>query len=347
MPAKLRRTTQEAFAKEEINIIVATVAFGMGIDRSDVRCVIHAAMPQSIEHYQQETGRAGRDGLEAERILFYSPADVLRWQSLFEKNMAEGIGNPQTVRASMDLMEHMRRFCAPGSCRHKILSEYFEQEYPPPKCNACDVCLEETEDLQDGTIEAQMILSCVARVGQRFGMGHVVDVLRGADTQRLKSLGHHNLSTYGLMKDLPKRALNHMIFQLIDQNLLTRTLGDYPVLKLSPESRPVLTGDRNVWLVPSRKKKERVKKTSIEKHSWQGVDRDLYSHLRILRTQLARDRQVPPYVIFSDATLRDMARRMPRTLEAFLDVHGVGEKKQADFGSLFLGHIESYLNNQG
>ncbi|MDA2928083.1 DNA helicase RecQ, partial [Acidobacteria bacterium AH-259-G07] len=340
MKADERRKTQDAFSNEQLDVIVATVAFGMGIDRSDVRCVIHAAMPKSIEHYQQETGRAGRDGLEAECILFYSPADVLRWKSLLEKTAEQARNRQEVLKASVELLQQIRRYCAPGRCRHKALSEYFGQTYQDVNCNACDICLNECGELEEGTVSAQMILSCVGRVGQRFGIGHVVDVLCGADTERMKSVRHHELSTYGLMKTTAKKVLTNMVYQLVDQDLLTRTNGEYPVLRLNKASWQVLRGQRKVWLVPPKTGK--VKKTAHEKESWEGVDGDLFESLRRLRTQMARERSVPPYVIFSDAALREMARRRPLTGPGFLSIHGVGEKKLSDFGDIFMAHIRAH-----
>ncbi|MFQ5744490.1 MAG: DNA helicase RecQ, partial [Acidobacteriota bacterium] len=340
LEASTRHRTQEAFSNEEIDVIVATVAFGMGIDRSNVRCVIHAAMPKSVEHYQQETGRAGRDGLEAECVLLHSPADALRWSKVLEKSSAELDGSSEGLEAALALLDEMRRFCAPGACRHRALSEYFGQQYQPPGekgCDACDVCLGETEGLVDGTREAQMILSCVARVAQAYGIGHLVDVLRGADTERIRSLGHDRLSTYGLMKDRGRKELMNLTYQLLDQRLLERSDGEYPVLRLNNASLEVLRGYRQVRLVPVKTRK--VRTTSREAESWEGVDRQLFERLRALRTRLARERNVPPYVIFSDASLRDMARTRPTTREEFLGVHGVGEKKLADLGETFLACI--------
>ncbi len=340
LDTQTRRETQEAFANEELDIVVATVAFGMGIDRSNVRCVIHAATPKSVEHYQQETGRAGRDGLEAECVLLHSPADAVKWQMLLERSNAELDRGVEGHEAALVLLDEMRRFCSPDRCRHRSLVEHFGQTYVPPSpdgCGACDVCLGETEGWVDGTREAQMILSCVTRVGQGYGMGHVVDVLRGADTQRVRSLGHDDLSTWGLMRDRGRRELMNLTFQLLDQGLLRRSEGEYPVLRLSDTSIEVLRGERAVRLVPV--KTRRVKATKGEATSWEGVDRDLFERLRILRTELARERNVPPYVIFGDASLRDMARRRPANREEFLQVHGVGEKKLADLGELFLACI--------
>ena len=340
-----RHRAQEAFITERLDVIVATVAFGMGIDRSDVRCVIHAAVPKSVEHYQQETGRAGRDGLAAECVLLHSPADTLRWRMLLERGAAEAAGNGEGLEAALQLLEEMRRFCAPGRCRHRGLSEYFGQVYEPPAgaeppgCGACDVCLGESEGLVDGSRDAQMILSCVARVGQRYGMGHVVDVLRGADTERVRRLGHHELSTWGLMKGRDCKEIMNLAFQLLDQDLLARTEGEYPVLHLNEMSLAVMRGEHPVQLVPVRVKRART--TAREAASWENVDRDLFDSLRELRTDLARQRNVPPYVIFSDASLRDMARGKPASAEQFLAVHGVGDKKLADFGEAFLACIRS------
>ncbi|GAB5519275.1 MAG: DNA helicase RecQ [Rhodothermales bacterium] len=335
-----RREAQEAFVNEEIDIVVATVAFGMGIDRSNVRCVIHAAMPQSIEHYQQEAGRAGRDGLEAECVLLYSPADTLRWRSLMEKRAG---GDEGSIRAvDLELLSHMRRYSSPTGCRHRALVEYFGQAFESDNCGACDICLGEVDDLIEGTREAQMILSCVARVEQRFGMGHVVDVLRGADSPRIKKMRHDQLSTYGLLTGTPKKTVTNWVFQLLDQDLLTRTNGDYPLLRLNAQSMEVLRGQRQVFLMPTKTK--RVKKTTVEAESWDGVSRDLFEALRTLRSTLARERGVPPYVIFNDATLRDMARRRPKTLDEMLQVQGVGKKKVEDLGPTFL---EAVLNFSG
>ena len=200
MEADERRRTQDEFAAESIDVVVATVAFGMGIDRSDVRCVIHAAMPKSIEHYQQETGRAGRDGLESECVLLYSAADVLRWESLIEKSALDAKEPAEVIAGSRELLEHMRRLCTGVHCRHRRLSEYFGQPYSKPDCKACDVCLNEIEGLVDSTVIAQKILSCVARAGERFGAIHIVDVLLGANTERVKRWGHEKLTTYGLIE---------------------------------------------------------------------------------------------------------------------------------------------------
>jgi len=344
MEANERRRTQDAFASEEIDVVAATVAFGMGIDRSDVRCVIHAAMPKSIEHYQQETGRAGRDGLEAECVLLYSAADVLRWESLTEKSAAEANSPREVVTAARDLLEHMRRFCTGVRCRHRKLSEYFGQEYSKPNCAACDLCLNELEDLADSTVTAQKILSCVARAGERFGAEHIVDVLLGTNTERIRRWRHDKLSTYGLMKGTNRKTLINMLYQLLDAGLLERTTEERPVLRLNDASRDVLRGNRTVRLLQP---KAAVSKTGFDEQSWEGVDHGLFESLRSLRRQLADERRVPAYILFSDATLRDMARVRPGSSTALRRIRGVGERKLADLGHRFLELIATYCGANG
>ena len=345
MEPEQRRRTQEEFASEALDVVAATVAFGMGIDRSDVRCVIHAAMPKSVEHYQQETGRAGRDGLEAECVLLYSAADVLRWDSLITRNTNDAEATPESIAASRQLLDHMRQICSGVHCRHKKLSEYFGQTYPKPNCEACDVCLSEVEGLADATVTAQKILSCVARTGERFGIAHIVDVLAGANTERVRRWEHEKLSTHGLMKDTDRKTLTNMLYQLIDNGLLDRTDEDYPVLRLNDASREVLKGQRTVKLLQP-KIKAKVKKSRYDEQSWQNVDEGLFESLRALRRKLADQRGVPAYVLFNDATLRDMARTRPGSAAALLNIRGVGEKKLTDIGQPFLDVISNYCREK-
>jgi ATP-dependent DNA helicase RecQ len=340
MEANERRKTQDAFAAEQIDVVAATVAFGMGIDRSDVRCVIHAAMPKSIEHYQQETGRAGRDGLEAECVLFYSAADAIRWESLIEKSAADAAAPAEVIAASQQLLAHVRRFCTGLRCRHQTLSEYFGQPYSTQGCGACDVCLNEVEGVADATVTAQKILSCVARAGERFGAEHIVDVLLGANTERVRRWQHEKLSTYGLMKDTGRKALTNMLYQLLDEGLLERTAEERPVLRLNDASWSVLRGQRTVQLL--QPKTAGVTKTRVDEESWEGVDRGLFESLRELRRAVADERGVPAYVVFGDATLRDLARVRPGSPAALLNVRGIGERKLADLGPRFLQHISTY-----
>src|SRR5882724_800079 len=341
MEADERRRTQDAFASEEIDVVAATVAFGMGIDRSDVRCVIHAAMPKSIEHYQQETGRAGRDGLEAECMLLYSAADVLRWESLIEKSAVDAKEPAGVIAASRELLDHMRRLCTGVYCRHRKLSEYFGQEYARTNCEACDVCLNEVEGLADATVTAQKILSCIARAGERFGAEHIVDLLLGANTERVRRWRHEELSIYGLLKGTDRKTRTSMLYQLIDDGVLERTADERPVLHLNDASREVLRGKRTVRLLQPKIK---VRKTRFDEKSWQSVDTGLFETLRNLRREIANQRNVPAYVLFSDATLRDMARLRPSSPSALLGVRGVGERKLADLGERFIDEVKNYCH---
>ena len=338
-----RRDTQEAFAREDLDVVVATVAFGMGIDRSNVRCVIHAAMPKSIEHYQQEAGRAGRDGLEAECVLLYSAADFIRWKSLLERRARDAAQEPDAIEPQVRLLNQMARFCSAAICRHRALANYFGQEYAGDSCGACDVCRGEIEGVADSTLIAQKILSCVARTGQRFGVGHVVNVLVGADTDQIRRLGHGDLSTHGLLGDVSRKELTNYVYQLVDQDLLGRTDGDRPVLHLKAQSLEVLRGDREAVLIRPRERAAR--RTRVEAQSWEGVDRGLFERLREVRLEQARAQNVPAYVVFGDATLRDLARRRPGTLSNLRLVHGLGERRCAQFGRLLLDAIRDYCRN--
>ena len=338
LDAKERHRTQDAFAKETIDVVVATVAFGMGIDRSDVRLVLHTALPKSLEAYQQETGRAGRDGLAAECVLLYSSADVFQWEALVRKSAEESDLDETEQEALVgSLVRHlhsMRRYAQAARCRHAALSEYFGQAYPAGSCEACDVCLGETENLADSTVIAQKILSCVARVEQRFGVRHVCEVLRGAKTDSVVCSGHDRLSTYGLLAELDQRAAENLVHQLLDQELLVRTPGDRPVVRLNERAWEVLRGGREVVLLEPRT--GRAKVTKAEADDWQGVDRDLFERLRRWRRRIAEARGKPAWTILDDKALRTIAREKPASLAALLRCKGIGEKRLADFGGLIL-----------
>jgi ATP-dependent DNA helicase RecQ len=317
-----RTATQEAFAAEECDIVVATVAFGMGIDRSNIRFVLHTGLPKSIEHYQQETGRAGRDGLEADCVLLYSAADVLVWKSIIEGN-------------SLRLIDEIDRYARGAVCRHRALVSYFGEEYSTPNCGACDLCLGDVEEVTDATVIAQKILSCVIRVEQRFGIGHVISVLRGESIERIRKLGHDRLSTYGLLSEYGQSELRDWIYQLIGHGLLQQDGDQYPILKLTDAARPVLRGDENVRLVQIARK-ERRRKSKSESESWEGVDPALFESLRKFRRELAAARGVPAYIILGDRSLREVARLRPHTLTQLAEVYGIGEKKLVDLGPKIL-----------
>lgn len=333
-----RHATQEAFARETIDVVVATVAFGMGIDRSNVRLVLHTSLPKSLEAYQQETGRAGRDGLAAECVLLYSSADVFSWESLVRKSIDESDLEPDEAgRLLASTVEHlhaMRRYAQAARCRHATLSEYFGQPYEQPSCEACDVCLGETESLPDSTVTAQKIISCVARAGERFGVRHVCEVLRGAKTEGISRHGHDRLSTYGLLPMFDQRAAENLVHQLLDQELLARSGGDRPVVTLNARSWEVLRGERQVVLLQPRA--GRTKTAKADADDWSGVDRDLFDRLRTWRRRVADARGKPAWTIFDDKSLRAIARNKPTSPAALLRCKGIGEKRLADFGAAIL-----------
>jgi len=342
-----RTKTQEAFAAEEIDIVVATVAFGMGIDRSNVRCVIHASVPKSIEHYQQETGRAGRDGLEAECVLLYSYGDVARWEGLLRKSAHESDSPPPPdfLDAQLELIDHMAKLAGALECRHRALSRYFGQRLEKDNCGACDVCLGEVEGMKDSTTIAQKILSCVARTDQTFGVGHIAAVLRGADTEQVRKRGHETLSVWGILREIPEKALGNLIYQLVDIGVLSRTDDQYPILRLNEDSLAVLRGEREVKLVDPVG--GAVHRTAIEGESWEGVDHELFDELRELRKEIAAERQVPAFVIFGDETLRHLARVRPTSLRTMKSIKGVGERKLAVLGPRFVELIQLYCEDKG
>jgi ATP-dependent DNA helicase RecQ len=334
LDARERHKTQEAFARETIDVVVATVAFGMGIDRSDVRLVLHTSLPKSLEAYQQETGRAGRDGLAAECVLLYSSADVFSWESLVRKSAAESDLEPEDqetlIASQAEHLHAMRRYAQAARCRHAALSEYFGQPYPAETCGACDVCLGETESLPDATVMAQKIISCVARVQERFGVRHVCEVLRGAKTEGILRHGHDRLSTFGLLATLDQRAAENLVHQLLDQEFLSRTAGDRPVVTLNERSWEVLRGQRSVVLLEPRAGK--AKSTKADTDDWHGVDRDLFERLRKWRRRIAESRGKPAWTILDDKALRAIAREKPASPAALLRCKGIGEKRLADFG---------------
>jgi ATP-dependent DNA helicase RecQ len=334
-----RRTNQDAFLDERTNVIVATVAFGMGIDRSDVRFVVHVGAPRSVEHYQQESGRAGRDGLDAECVLISSTADFMKWRVMLERNGELTDGNA-------GLLRQMERYVTSVSCRHRHLADYFGESdvrREPGGCGSCDYCLGELEAVSAPIVVARKILSCVARVGQRFGATHVTSVLRGQALDQVRARSHDRLSTFGLLADLPAAEIRGYIEQLTGQELLRQTGDAYPVLMLTPKGVGLLRDEGSVpdlTLVRQRQPRGEARTRSrAETESWDDVDRALFERLRAVRLTIARSRGVPPYVIFHDTTLREMARLKPTSRGDLLSVKGVGVRKAEDLGDLFLAAI--------
>jgi ATP-dependent DNA helicase RecQ len=349
MTGEERQASQNAFAEEQCDVVVATVAFGMGIDRSNVRFVLHTALPKSLEHYQQETGRAGRDGLEAECVLLYSGADVMTFKSILEKSAAENAVDPSFLPSAVRHLEDMDRYCRGATCRHRALVQYFGQSSEGQTCNACDLCLGDTEELPDARVVAQKILSCVARVKEGFGINHVVAVLRGEGTDNVRRRGHDKLTTFKLLGGHSKADVRDWIYQLIGQGMLRQVGDEYPVLRLTEASWEVMRGQRPVRLVQMarRKKGQKPEKSRADAVSWEGVDRDLFEALRRLRRQMAQEIGKPPYVIFGDVTLRELARVRPSTPERMRAVYGVGDAKLRDFGGRFLAAIVEHCRGRG
>ncbi len=362
-----RAQVQDDFLQERLNIVVATVAFGMGIDRGDVRTVIHASMPKSVEAYQQETGRAGRDGLPSECVLFYAASDVVRWGQLMERSAAESEVDvpPAVLQAQRDLLNQIQRLATGTKCRHQALSEYFGQAYAPPTdeqggdgCGACDVCLLELEEIPDSTTIARKVLSCIARLrGDRndaFGAVYVAEVLRGANTAKILQRGHEKLSTWGLLKDMDKDTLVGFMNQLVDLGALTRDGGEYPVLRLTGAAGPILRGEQPVRLLRARtanaptgtqRKRRLVDGTNAAVLS--SDETGLFDALRALRRDIARDLGVPPYIVFGDAPLEEMARVRPGTAAGFSAIKGVGRAKLEQFGDRFVALVVAHCESHG
>jgi ATP-dependent DNA helicase RecQ len=336
LPDEVRRRNQDAFIETEDGIIVATVAFGMGIDKPNVRFVVHAAMPKSLEHYQQESGRAGRDGLEAECLLLYSGGDFLVWRGLL-KDM-----DPEPREAALQKLEEMAGYCRGVTCRHAYLVRYFGQKLEGDDCGACDVCLGALDTFDDAGVTAQKVLSCVARLGGRFGADYTAQVLTGSKDQRILANGHDALSTHGLLAGSPKSAVRDWIEQLCAQGCLSRH-GEYAVLRVTPAGWAVMKGEGAPRLLkPAEKtKKKRAAKAALS--GWAGVDQALFEALRRLRSRLAAEQHLPAYVVFGDEALRDMARKKPTTDEAFLAVKGVGEAKRKKYARAFLPVIRDHV----
>jgi ATP-dependent DNA helicase RecQ len=355
-----RRDIQEDFANERLGVVVATVAFGMGIDRSDVRCVVHAAMPKSIEHYQQETGRAGRDGLPSECLMLYSAADASKWQMLFEKSVESGEVGQDWPLQQREHLSRMQGYCTAPTCRHRLLSEYFGQSYNPsgPRgCGACDVCLGEVETVDDSTVIAQKILSAVARASMTrrsdgspatFGVSHIVSILKGSNVKSVREWGHDQHTTFGLLAPMPKEEISSYLNQLIDQGYLARAGAQFPTVHCTERARAVLKGGEQVSLGRSKAILTEAETLAARDRSSNKrnlvFDTALFEELRVLRRALSTEKAVPPYIIFSDAVLQEIAAIRPTRRATFETIRGVGEKKLAEFGKPFADKVRAYCS---
>jgi ATP-dependent DNA helicase RecQ len=338
----VRSRHQEAFLEERVDIVVATVAFGMGIDRSNVRFVVHAGAPRSLEHYQQESGRGGRDGLPAECVLIYNGSDFMRWRQMLESN-------GEWTDSAATLLRDMERYAAGTKCRHRALVEYFGQGFDRADCGACDWCLKELDQVDDSVTVAQKVLSCVARVRQAWGAGHVIDVLLGRATEKVSAAGHDALSTFGLLKNESAAAIRGYVDQLIGEGLLVRDGDPYPILRLTASGAALLRGQGTCVLyraVAPVRQRRRSKSALRQTFQAPGAS-DLFDVLRDVRLRIARERGVPPYVIFHDTTLRELAERRPTTFDELHEIYGIGAKKAADFGDAFLDAIRTFRKPLG
>ena len=329
-----RQNNQEAFIRDDTEIIVATIAFGMGIDKPNVRFVIHAGLPKSLENYQQESGRAGRDGLEAECHLLYSAGDAGTWERILSDLPAKA---QQNALASV---RNMLAYCHRYTCRHKQLVQHFGQDLAEDCQQNCDVCRGGFQQVDDPLIIGQKILSSVHRQQERYGAAYTANVLKGSKDKKLLANGHDQLSTYGLLKEHSLKTIRHWINQLLAEQFLVQADADYPVLQITAQGRELLKGNITPHLVQPE---EAIKATeSSQQESWEGVDKGLYEALRQLRRELAQKKNLQPYMVFDDVTLRAFARHRPSGLEEILRIRGVGLVKRDDYGNQFLNCIADY-----
>lgn len=335
MEASQREQVQRAFQRDNVQVVVATVAFGMGINKSNVRFVAHFDLPRSIEAYYQETGRAGRDDLPAEAVLFYEPADYAWLQKML-------LEKPESSQRQIEQhkLEAIGEFAESQTCRRLVLLNYFGEHRQAP-CKNCDICLDPPKKY-DGLIDAQKVMSTIYRVGQMFGVHYVVGVLRGMQNQKIKDNQHDQLSVYGIGKDKSKEYWQSVIRQLIHLGLVQQVMNQFhSVLQLTENARPILRGEQPLELAMPRVSSIMTAQ-SAQKSAVQNYDKDLFARLRFLRKQIADKENIPPYIVFNDATLQEMAQYQPTSKREMLQINGVGATKLARFGQAFLHIIQEH-----
>ncbi|WP_414830871.1 DNA helicase RecQ [Alteromonas sp. H39] len=331
-----REFVQRQFLNDKVDVVVATVAFGMGINKSNVRFVVHHDVPRSVESYYQETGRAGRDGLDAEALLLFDEKDAARVRQWIEQGE-----NSDRNDVELQKFAAMEAFSEAQTCRRQVLLNYFSQ-FSDSACGNCDICLDPPK-MVDGVVTAQKVLSCILRLSQQASTQYVIDVLRGKQLRRLQEAGHHQLTTYGIGKEQSDSYWHNIINQLIHQGLVRVDITANAYLRLTEAARPVLKGEVALNLAVPRLEFKPDKKA---KHAPANYDRNLFVRLKHLRKVLAEEHGVPPYVVFSDATLVDMASKLPTSTSAMLDISGVGQTKLARYGEAFMQLIDDYVNKE-
>ena len=331
-----RKKNQEAFSRDRVTIIVATIAFGMGIDKSNVRFVIHADLPKNIEGYYQETGRAGRDGETANCLLFFGRQDIPKIRYFIDQMPNE---NERSI--SMEKLNKSVKYASHNVCRRRQLLEYFGENYTEENCGACDICMGNVEKV-DITTDAQIVMSAISRTGQYFGIGHIIDIVAGADTKRIRELQHNEIKTYGAGKHKQKKHWQFIIDELLAQEAIAQDGGQYPVLKLTKRGTDILLGREEIEGLKIEEIRKKPKAFRVS--GFEPYDEVLFDILRVLRKRLAEEHKVPPYIVFSDMTLHEMCIYYPSTLDEMITISGVGDTKLESYGADFTKEIKAHLD---